>query len=235
MANPLIRKFDIGTQIVDTLIDQDGQIIDLSPATIRRMVFRKADGSVSTVTASNLTDGTDGKLVYTTIAGDLDQIGKWVQQSYIVLPTGQWFGPLNPFVVNPNLAGGPSPPPPPPPGAFNGTNNDSVSMVAGQVVAVGLVRASAADGTKPAVGLAIGAATVGSAVSVQTDSVFTLSDWTAITGDTLLLTGFDYFLSVTPGRLSLAQPTVAGQIVQYVGTAVSTTSLLVEIDTPILL
>lgn len=231
--NPLIRKFDIGTQIIDTLIDQDGQIIDLAPTSLRQMVFRKTDGSLLTKTASLLTDGADGKLVYTVISGDLDQIGKWVQQSYIELPTGKWRGRLNPFTVHPNLSGSASVPPVTV--DFTGTNNDSVTIFKGQPLAVGIVRASAADDTKNAVGLAGETALSGASIPVQAGGTVSQADWTAVTGTTLLSPGFDYFLSVASGLLSLSQPVVSGQIVQPVGTALSTTTMLVEIDTPILL
>lgn len=231
--NPLIRKYDIGTQVVDTLIDQDGQIIDLAPTTVRQMIFRKTDGTILTKTASLLTDGSDGKLAYSMINGDLDQVGKWVQQSYIELPTGKWRGTLNPFTVYTNLTGAASSP------AstvdFVGTNNDSVAIMKGQPLAVGLIRASAADDTKNAVGLADNDAGTGAALAVKAGGTVTLSDWTAITGSVYLSPNFNYFLSVTPGRLSLSQPVVAGQIVQAVGTALSTTTMLIEIDSPFLL
>ncbi|NIP55083.1 MAG: hypothetical protein GWN00_09825, partial [Aliifodinibius sp.] len=37
-----------------------------------------------------VTDGTDGKLQYTTIADDLDEIGIWHLQGYLVMNEGSW-------------------------------------------------------------------------------------------------------------------------------------------------
>lgn len=61
------------------------------------------------------------------------------------------------------------------------------------------------------------------------------TDWTPIVGTVSLLAGVTYFLDTAAGRLTAAAPAAAGQYVVRVGRAVSTTTLDVEIELPILL
>ena len=60
--------------------------LDISAATTTDIKFRKPSGTIVTQNASFSTDGTDGKMRYTSIAGDLDESGAWVLQGYIVIP-----------------------------------------------------------------------------------------------------------------------------------------------------
>lgn len=63
----------------------------------------------------------------------------------------------------------------------------------------------------------------------------TQADWTAVVGAVALLPGQAYFLSLIAGRLTTSAPTAPGQFVTYVGIAVSTTTLELDIQAPILL
>jgi hypothetical protein len=94
---------DVGTIFEGTFYD-GGVIVDISAATTKEILFRKPDGTVVTKTGTFSTDGTDGKLRYTTIAGDLDQAGDWRVQGYIVTPTGSWKSSVETFTVLANLA-----------------------------------------------------------------------------------------------------------------------------------
>jgi len=77
-----IHKDDIGTQFQLTVYtDTNGTILDISYATIIQIIFEKPDGTLITQDASFLTDGTDGILVYTSVSGDLNQVGKWKIQA----------------------------------------------------------------------------------------------------------------------------------------------------------
>lgn len=102
---------DIGTifraTINDCTTDANGDCvqtpIDLSPATTLQLIFKSPSGVVKTKTAGFTTDGTDGQIQYTTIADDLDEIGDWLLQAYIVLPTGSWRSDIGTFKVFENL------------------------------------------------------------------------------------------------------------------------------------
>jgi hypothetical protein len=67
-----------------TIVDQDGVVVDLSAVTSYDLEFRKPDGVCVTKTPSFVTDGTDGKIQYTTLTTDLDQAGSWSVQSIVI-------------------------------------------------------------------------------------------------------------------------------------------------------
>lgn len=73
----------IGTQII---LDC-GQ--DISAATSLRIDVRKPDGTV--VTWSAVASGATA-LRFDTLAGTLDQVGRWRLQAHVTLPTGDWPG-----------------------------------------------------------------------------------------------------------------------------------------------
>lgn len=106
MACEEIHVNDIGTVFRGTVYeDCDAQtLVDISTASVMVMYFQKPDGSVVTQTAVFSTDGTDGKMQYTTIASDLDQAGSWKMQGKVTLPAGDWHTDIHKFKVLSNLA-----------------------------------------------------------------------------------------------------------------------------------
>lgn len=82
MASGEIRVEDVGTMFLITLKDGNN-VVDLSGATVKQIIFHKPDSSLLTKTATLYTDGTDGKIYYTTLDGDLDQEGLWKIQAYV--------------------------------------------------------------------------------------------------------------------------------------------------------
>jgi len=124
---------------------------------------------------------------------------------------------------------------------YSAENKEGSTIDAGMACAVhssgtGVVKASAADNTKIAIGLM--RATTADTVSgnVQIEGLFTLSDWTSVIGASTLAAKTTYFLDpLTAGKLTATVPTTTGQTVQIVGTAVSTTTLDLDVGVPILL
>ncbi len=100
-----IHLNDIGTIFEVTLSDESAVVIDISGATTREIVFVPPSDSVNKKTkAAALTgDGTDGKMQYTTVAGDIDEQGAWQLQAHVVLPSGEWRSTVADFNVFPNL------------------------------------------------------------------------------------------------------------------------------------
>lgn len=94
---------DVGTIIEVTLYD-GGAVVNLSSATLKQFILTKPDATVVTKTAAFSSDGSDGKLRYTTIAGDLDAKGSWHLQVYVEMPTGKWKSDIQEFQVEPNLS-----------------------------------------------------------------------------------------------------------------------------------
>lgn len=114
---------------------------------------------------------------------------------------------------------------------FTAINVNLATIVAGRPVYV-LVGATIdladADAIATAA-VAIAAESIATATEgdCQTEGVFEQSNWSAVidTGATTLTPGANYFLSPTAGKITLTAPTGSGQVVQLIGTALSTTEL----------
>lgn len=84
MAAAEIHNGDIGTRFLVTIKKEDGTVKDISSYTTKQFIFKKpVSGDLLTVTASFYTDGTDGKLYYDTVSGNLNEEGVWKLQVYI--------------------------------------------------------------------------------------------------------------------------------------------------------
>lgn len=97
----------IGVQIIMPLTFADGRPVDLSTAVAMKVYFRAPDASSSTEkAASRVGSGKEGKLIYTTVAGDLPVTGDWRIQSRVLFdnPTRDFWSTVHPFVVAANLA-----------------------------------------------------------------------------------------------------------------------------------
>jgi len=85
---------DIGTvfrvTVYDTTKTGTSVIANISDATVLNIYFRRPDGTSFTRTATFTDDGTDGQIQYTTVDGDLNQVGTWAIQAYVSTPSGSW-------------------------------------------------------------------------------------------------------------------------------------------------
>lgn len=97
-----IHKGDVGTILRVTVTD-DGAAVDISAATTKQLWLRSPSGAVSTKTATFTGSGTDGKLQYTTIAGDLSSTGDWQIQAYCVFSSSSFLSQIGTFTVCENL------------------------------------------------------------------------------------------------------------------------------------
>lgn len=87
MANKNVRKNAIGVKI-DVTVKEDGTAINLSSVTTKNYIVTKPDGTTQvTWAASFITDGTNGQLRYTTVSGDLDQVGRYQLQVDLAFPS----------------------------------------------------------------------------------------------------------------------------------------------------
>jgi hypothetical protein len=77
-----IHYGDIGVNFNITVMNGTA-VLNVSNANSISIIFQKPDSSDLTKTASLVTNGTDGKIKYTTVAGDLDQIGTWQIQARV--------------------------------------------------------------------------------------------------------------------------------------------------------
>lgn len=123
---------------------------------------------------------------------------------------------------------------------FTAENQDNVSFVPGNIVAViangtGVILANASNNNKNAIGIATTGVSVGNPEVVQTNSSISLSDWTLITGSASLSPNTIYYLSTVSGMLSTTPPVSIGNIVQQVGRAINTMTLEIIITQSIVL
>lgn len=96
----------IGTRFELEIKDQDSVVVDISGATSLTMTFRDPTGAVFTRTASLVNIGTDGKLDYTSVSGDIPEDGvkgTWQRQGDIVIPAGTYPTTIVKFEVTANL------------------------------------------------------------------------------------------------------------------------------------
>lgn len=102
MAASEIHVDDLGTQFILTIKDGE-DVVDLSTTSVKQILFHKPDGTILTKDATYYTDGTDGKIYYATVDGDLDLVGSWRLQAYIGIGSSRWHSDIARFTVHPNL------------------------------------------------------------------------------------------------------------------------------------
>lgn len=101
-----IHVGDVGTEFRDTIKDGCGDaaaVVDVSSVSTKTYRFKKPDGTTIDRTASFYTDGTDGIVYYTTVAGDLDMAGTWKKQIILDFGTNEFRTDIQSFRVYPNL------------------------------------------------------------------------------------------------------------------------------------
>jgi hypothetical protein len=123
--------------------------------------------------------------------------------------------------------------------ATNGTAGAVTEGMAVYVSAVDEVQLAQADivATSRVIGLVKSASIASTSTgTILTDGILDVADWTDVTGTEFLTAGLSYYLSATtPGQLTTTRPVGGGESVVYVGRAISTTTLEISIERPILL
>lgn len=97
-----IHSGDVGTKLLVTVLD-DGVVVDISAASTLSIFIKKPDGTILTVTGVLETDGTDGKMYYVTVSGDIDVAGTYKIQGQVVLGGGTFNTSTATFMVHCNL------------------------------------------------------------------------------------------------------------------------------------
>lgn len=125
-------------------------------------------------------------------------------------------------------------------GVFSAQNKDTVAIKKGMPVAThssgtGVVKAIAVNNSKPCIALAKEKVVNTFSGEYVTDGIFTMSDWTDVTGTVLLEAKAIYFLSTDAGKITTLSPSVSGMISQEIGRAVSTKEMEITIKQSILL
>ncbi len=111
MSTPEIQKANIGTRFLVTVVDQAGAIVPLQGATMKKILLEKpkSTGNPRTVLEKNASfpageDGSQARLQYVTVDGDLDTLGEWLIQAYVEEgPNTKFHTSKEPFMVVRNV------------------------------------------------------------------------------------------------------------------------------------
>lgn len=94
----------VGITFIVVVTQQDGVTPqDISGATSLNMFLTKPDLSISSNEATFVTDGTDGKMQYTTQSGELSTIGIYKVQGEYISGSGVFYTQKTYFIVEPNF------------------------------------------------------------------------------------------------------------------------------------
>ena len=100
----LVQFGDVGVLIELTITNSAGSAIDISSADTHDIILRPHGGDSLTNSGTFSTNGSDGKLQYTTQSGDLLSVGMWNAQAHVTLPdSSDWRTELLAFEVGRNL------------------------------------------------------------------------------------------------------------------------------------
>ena len=97
---------DIGTVILTTITDcvsGTSSPLNISSATSIFLVLKSPSGTSYNKVAVFKTDGTDGKVQYTTLDGDLIEVGTWRIQAIVNFATSSFRSNVKTFKVYENL------------------------------------------------------------------------------------------------------------------------------------
>lgn len=79
----LIYVGDVGTTLELTVKNAAGTVQDISTASTKQIIITSPSGVTLTKTASFTTNGTDGKIKYVTISGDISAPGEWTMRGHL--------------------------------------------------------------------------------------------------------------------------------------------------------
>lgn len=100
----IIQQNDSGIVLLVTVKDQETNLPkDISSATNILILLKTGNNPKSSLAASFVTDGSDGKVQYTIQDGDLSISGNWLIQVSYMLSGKQRYTSEDVFVVSPNL------------------------------------------------------------------------------------------------------------------------------------
>ena len=104
MTTIYVHNGDIGTIFRLTIVNTAGTAIDVSTAVTKYIYFQDPTGAKVQKTAAFTTDGTDGKIQYTSVSGDIDMVGTWQVQGYVETLLGKFWTEKDSFKVYSNLS-----------------------------------------------------------------------------------------------------------------------------------
>lgn len=85
VGHETVRVGDVGTVLEIVVFDENGPV-NLQFSNTKEILFQKPTLGFITRPAQFVTDGTDGRIFYVTVPGDLDEAGEWKMQGRVEVP-----------------------------------------------------------------------------------------------------------------------------------------------------
>jgi hypothetical protein len=92
-----------GIELIVTFLDQNGDPLDISGATVLAIGLQAPDDTLSLKTAQYVTNGIDGKIYYVLTATDILETGLWYCQGQVTVGGAILTTALGQFEAQPNL------------------------------------------------------------------------------------------------------------------------------------
>lgn len=101
MTDTVIHLGDVGTVFELTIVENDGvTAVDVSSASVKKIYFMDAASTKKNATAVFTTNGSDGKIRYTSVAGFINSLGMWWMQGYVEIGAAKYYSEKTGFKVN---------------------------------------------------------------------------------------------------------------------------------------
>jgi len=98
-----VRYNDIGLVIEVVVLDNNGPV-NLAFSSVKKIILGRPGSLVKIRDAVFVTDGSDGKIKYVTVDGDLDAVGEWRLQAQVEVPAvGTFRTEVGTFFVEPAI------------------------------------------------------------------------------------------------------------------------------------
>ncbi len=97
-----IHVNDVGTRFLITVKD-DGTVVNVSGVSSISLIFKKPSDTVIYRSGLLYTNGTDGKVYYDAVAGDLDEAGYYKLQGRVSFTSGVYYTDIHTFQVHCNI------------------------------------------------------------------------------------------------------------------------------------
>lgn len=98
-----IHVNDTGTAFRITILNESLEVVNLSGAITKDILFLKPNNDVMTKEATLVNEGISGVLQYVTASGDLSVAGLWKIQAHINVDNSDLYSDISSFQVHDNL------------------------------------------------------------------------------------------------------------------------------------
>lgn len=98
-----IRVGDVGTDLVVRVLDEDGEAVDISAASVKTIKLKAPGADAVSLTAELDTTGADGRMKYVSLAATFPAAGEYRIQGYVEVGAAKFHTEPATFDVGVNL------------------------------------------------------------------------------------------------------------------------------------